>query len=51
MSESPNALRIDFNMLEIGDEVFRDKEPFRTFLYLGHDHFPLLQCGDEYALL
>jgi hypothetical protein len=42
---------IDFNVLEIRDEVFGNKEPLRTFLYLGHDHFPLLQGGDKYVLL
>jgi hypothetical protein len=43
--------RIDFNMLEIGNEVFGNEESLRTFLYLGHDHFPLLQDGNEYTLL
>jgi len=42
---------IDFNVLEIRDEFFGNKETLRTFLYLGHDNVPLLQCGDEDVLL
>jgi hypothetical protein len=42
---------IDFNMLEIGNKVFGNEEPLRTFLYLGHDNCPLLQGNDAYGLL
>ncbi len=43
--------RIDFNVLEIGNEVFGNEEPFRTFLYLGHNHSPLTSCDDQYLIL
>jgi hypothetical protein len=43
--------RIDFNMLEIGNEVFGNEEALRTFLNLGHDHSPLTSCGDQYIIL
>ena len=43
--------RIDFNVLEIGNEFSGNEETLRAFLYLGHDHVPFLQCDDEYVLL
>jgi len=43
--------RINLNMLKIGNEFLGNEEPFRTFLYLSHDHLPLLQCDDQYVIL
>ena len=42
--------RIDFNMLEISNEVFGNEESLRAFLNLGHDQSPFLRCDNEYLI-